>query len=185
MKSILSHSLPRIYPSIYLYSCCSHLEHKASMKCFISFQFLNLRQSIALLGQGISPPQGCYLHRTTQTQNKCKHPCLEWDSNPRSQCSSRRRHFMPQTTQPLWLAYQEYSYKIIRIIMRLKTTILFWKHKIHAGHKYWIIWQLHYVLDPWSLYICRYFQKCHEGTLLCFNFQLYLTKLWQSLPSIT
>jgi hypothetical protein len=27
-------------------------------------------------------------HRTTQTQNKCtqyRHPCLEWDSNPRSQ----------------------------------------------------------------------------------------------------
>jgi hypothetical protein len=27
-------------------------------------------------------------HRTTQTQNKCihKHPCLEWDLNPESQC---------------------------------------------------------------------------------------------------
>jgi hypothetical protein len=26
------------------------------------------------------------IHRTTQTQNKRKHPCLEWDSKPRSQC---------------------------------------------------------------------------------------------------
>jgi hypothetical protein len=37
-------------------------------------------------------------HRTTQTQNKCtqyRHPCLEWDSNPRSQHSSGRRQFMP------------------------------------------------------------------------------------------
>jgi hypothetical protein len=32
-------------------------------------------------------------HRTTQTQNKRtdRHPCFEWDSNPRSQCSSERR----------------------------------------------------------------------------------------------
>jgi hypothetical protein len=36
-------------------------------------------------------------HRTTQTQNKrtqYRHPCLEWDSNPRSQRSSERRQFM-------------------------------------------------------------------------------------------
>jgi hypothetical protein len=32
-------------------------------------------------------------HRTTQTQNKRthRHPCFEWDSNPRSQHSSKRR----------------------------------------------------------------------------------------------
>jgi hypothetical protein len=29
------------------------------------------------------------------------HSCLEWDSNPRSQCSSGQRHFVPQTAQPL------------------------------------------------------------------------------------
>jgi hypothetical protein len=37
-------------------------------------------------------------HRTTQTQNKrtqYRHPCLEWDSNPRSQRSSEWRQFMP------------------------------------------------------------------------------------------
>jgi hypothetical protein len=26
-------------------------------------------------------------HRITQTQDKHRHPCLEWDSNPRFQCS--------------------------------------------------------------------------------------------------
>jgi hypothetical protein len=31
-----------------------------------------------------------------------RHPCLEWDSNPRSQCLSERRKFMPQTARPLW-----------------------------------------------------------------------------------
>jgi hypothetical protein len=36
-------------------------------------------------------------HRTKRTQNKCRyrHPCLEWDSNPRSQRSSERRQFIP------------------------------------------------------------------------------------------
>jgi hypothetical protein len=35
-------------------------------------------------------------HRGTQTQNKRthRHLCLEWDSNPRSQCSSERRYIM-------------------------------------------------------------------------------------------
>jgi hypothetical protein len=32
---------------------------------------------------------------STYTQNKRRHPCLEWDSNPRSQCSSGRRQLMP------------------------------------------------------------------------------------------
>jgi hypothetical protein len=44
---------------------------------FVSLQFLNLRQLVGLLGWDISPSQGRYL---TQTQNKHRHPCLEWDS---------------------------------------------------------------------------------------------------------
>jgi hypothetical protein len=46
-------------------------------------------------------------HRTTQTQNKrtqCRHPCLELDSKPRSQSTSERKQFMPQTARPLWSA---------------------------------------------------------------------------------
>jgi hypothetical protein len=45
-------------------------------------------------------------HRTTQTQNKRthRHPWLEWNSNPRSQCSSERRQLMPQIPRPLWSA---------------------------------------------------------------------------------
>jgi hypothetical protein len=87
--------------------CCSHLKHGASVKCFFSLQFLNIRRLVGLLqflnirrlvgllGRGISPSQGRFLHRITQTQNKRKHPYLEWDSNSRSQCSSEQRHFMP------------------------------------------------------------------------------------------
>jgi hypothetical protein len=53
----------------FVYSCCSHLEHRASMKCFASLQFLNLRHSVGLLARVISLSQGHYL---TQTQNKHK-----------------------------------------------------------------------------------------------------------------
>jgi hypothetical protein len=56
-------------------------------------------QSAGLLGRGISPSQGRYLHTQQHKHriNAHKHPCLEWDSNPRSQCSSWRR----QSTRPL------------------------------------------------------------------------------------
>jgi hypothetical protein len=42
----------------FFYFCFSHLEHKSSVKRFVSLQFLNLRQSIRLLGRGISPLYG-------------------------------------------------------------------------------------------------------------------------------
>jgi hypothetical protein len=61
------------------------LEHRASVKGFVSLQFLNLRHSVGLLGRVISQSQGRYL---TQTKNKHRYPCLEWDSNTRFQCSS-------------------------------------------------------------------------------------------------
>jgi hypothetical protein len=52
-----------------VYSCCSDLEHRASVKRFVSLQFLNLRHLVGLLGRVISPSQGHYL---AQTQNKHK-----------------------------------------------------------------------------------------------------------------
>jgi hypothetical protein len=55
------------------------------------FSFLILRQSVGLLGRGIRPSQGRYLHK--HRINKEKHPCFEWDSNPWSQRSSGRRQF--------------------------------------------------------------------------------------------
>jgi hypothetical protein len=106
--SIYPSVCPSIYISIYsfiyllihsfVHSCSSHLEHGVSVKRFISLQFLNFKQTVGLLGRGISPTQGRYLHRTSQTQNKrtqYRHTCLEWESNRRSQCSRGRIHFMP------------------------------------------------------------------------------------------
>jgi hypothetical protein len=68
-------------PSIclfYLYSRCSHLEHRASVKRFVSFQFPNLRQSVGLFGRGISSSQFRYLHRTIQTQKKRRQISMPW-----------------------------------------------------------------------------------------------------------
>jgi hypothetical protein len=47
-------------------SCCSLRSIRHPWNA-VSLQFLNLRQSVGLLWRGISPPQGSYLHRTTQT----------------------------------------------------------------------------------------------------------------------
>jgi hypothetical protein len=41
-----------------VYSRCSHLEHRASVKRFVSLQFLNLTHSVGLLGRVISSSQG-------------------------------------------------------------------------------------------------------------------------------
>jgi hypothetical protein len=46
-----------------VYSCCSHLERMASVKRFVSLQFLNFRESVGHLGWEISPMQGRYLYK--------------------------------------------------------------------------------------------------------------------------
>jgi hypothetical protein len=66
------------------------------------FSFLILRQLVGLLGRGISTSRGSYLHG--HRINADKHPCVEVDSNSRSQRSRERRQFMPQTARPLWSA---------------------------------------------------------------------------------
>jgi hypothetical protein len=76
-------------------SCCSHLEHRTSVKRFVSLHFLNLRHSVRLLGRVISPSQGRSATYHEHRINTNRHLCLEWDSNPRSQRSRERRHFMP------------------------------------------------------------------------------------------
>jgi hypothetical protein len=67
------------------------------------FSFLIYTQLVGLLGPGINPSQGRYLHIEQHKHriNAHRHTCLEWDSNPRSQYSSERRRFMPQTARRL------------------------------------------------------------------------------------
>jgi hypothetical protein len=65
------------------------------------FIFLNCTQSVGLLGRGIIPSQGRYLNTEQHRHriNAYRHLWLEWDSNPRSQCSSRRKRFILQTAR--------------------------------------------------------------------------------------
>jgi hypothetical protein len=61
------------------------------------FSFLKYTRPVGLLGPGISPSQGSYLHTEQRTHriNVHRHPYLELDLNPRPQCLSGRRHFTP------------------------------------------------------------------------------------------
>jgi hypothetical protein len=63
--------------SLSLFPVAPTLEHRASVKRFVSHQFLNPK-TVWLLGWAISPLQGRYLYR--HRINTDKHPCLEWDN---------------------------------------------------------------------------------------------------------
>jgi hypothetical protein len=68
LESVCHRSI-RSNTSIYsVFSSWLRLEHEASMKLPVLLQFLNLGQSVGLLGRVIS--SSSYLHRATQTQNK-------------------------------------------------------------------------------------------------------------------
>jgi hypothetical protein len=72
------------------------------MKLYFSLQLLDLGQSVGLLGRVISSSQDLYVYTNTEkrTHNtNTKHPCPEWDSNPRSRRPRERRQFMPQTAR--------------------------------------------------------------------------------------
>jgi hypothetical protein len=76
--------------------CCSTALFWALAGFSVSCTFT---QSVELLGRVISPPQGRCLHTWQHKHriNAHRHPCLEWDSNPRSQCLSGRKSFLLQT----------------------------------------------------------------------------------------
>jgi hypothetical protein len=56
------------------------------------------RDAVGLLGRSISPSQGRYIHTEQHKHsiNAPRHPCPEWDSNPRSHRSNKRRQFSPR-----------------------------------------------------------------------------------------
>jgi hypothetical protein len=53
-------------------------------------------------GEQPSRKAATYAGQHKHRRNAGRHPCLEWDSNPLSQCSRGRKHFMLETTRPLW-----------------------------------------------------------------------------------
>jgi membrane associated rhomboid family serine protease len=85
-------NLPHVIELIYIYIYDSTV---LGLGRFFSFLIFTL--SVGLLGGGISPWQGRYLNAGEHKHiiNAHRHPCLEWNSSPRSQCSSGQRQFMP------------------------------------------------------------------------------------------
>jgi hypothetical protein len=71
-----------------LFPVAPTLEHRASVKHFVSLQFLSSKTVGRTPWTG---DQAVARPLPTQTQNKRRHLCLEWDSNPRPQCSDDRR----------------------------------------------------------------------------------------------
>jgi hypothetical protein len=61
------------------------------------FQFLDLIHSRydSLDGESARRKAATYTEQHKHRINAHVHPCLEWDSNPRSHCSSERIEFMP------------------------------------------------------------------------------------------
>jgi hypothetical protein len=89
--------------------------------CLFRFRIL-----VGLLWRVIGPSQDLCLHRTAQhRKNADIHPCLERDSNPRSQCSSGRKQYVPQTARLLGPAIL----KSVYLLLGLKCTY----HKICRG----------------------------------------------------
>jgi hypothetical protein len=86
-------------------------------------------QLVWLLGWGISPTQGLYLHtgQHMHRKNADTHPCLEWDSSPRSQCSNGRRQYVPHTARPLGSAVKEH--------WPIKLIITFLRRVIYSLHR--------------------------------------------------
>jgi hypothetical protein len=55
-------------------------------RIYFSETFESIGQVIGLLGRGIGPTHGLsiYIQDNTTQKNAGTHPCLEWDSKPRS-----------------------------------------------------------------------------------------------------
>jgi hypothetical protein len=95
-------SVTRAPPSNYTLHFCASSSQVTFFFCYGStalvglgrfFSSLIYTQSVGLLGRVLSPSQSRYLHTGQHKHriNAHRHPCLEWDSNPRSQRPSERR----------------------------------------------------------------------------------------------
>jgi hypothetical protein len=68
-----------LFVCLSIYSCCSHLEYRAPVKCFVSLQFLNLKTVDSTPWTGDQPDaRPLPTSRTTQTQNKSRQTSMSW-----------------------------------------------------------------------------------------------------------
>jgi len=96
-------------------------------RIYFSETYESVGQLVGLLGRGIGPE-----HRNVDT-----HPCLEWDSNTRSQCWSGLRQCVPGTTLhpiPVGSILILSSYLHLGLRNGFSTTILY----VFLTHVYYI-----------------------------------------------
>jgi hypothetical protein len=100
------------------------------------FSFLIHTQLLGLLGRGISPSQGRYQH-TQQRKHRINahiHPCLEWDSNPRSQLIPV---FERVKTVHAWARAAtviSHSVSYMRLIICTEASKAFWTYRTELRH---------------------------------------------------
>jgi hypothetical protein len=69
---------------------------------FLSYlNFYTVGRTPWMVDQPVAKRLTVHIKQHKHTINADIHPYLKWDSNPRSQCLSGRRHFMPKTARPL------------------------------------------------------------------------------------
>jgi hypothetical protein len=56
--------------------------------------------------------QPTYPRKHKHRINADRHQCLDWYTNPRSQCLRGRKHFMPYTTRPVWSVIIYYTWNV-------------------------------------------------------------------------
>jgi hypothetical protein len=106
-----------------VYSCCSHLEHRASVKRSVSLQFLNLRHSVELLGRVISPSQGRYLTQTSIPRVGFK-PTIPAFEQAKTVHSLDRTATVIGSIQQPWYYVKVQRISIHRLMNRLKQVSL-------------------------------------------------------------
>jgi hypothetical protein len=96
-------------------------------------------QSVGLLGRGMSPSQGLYLHTEQHKHriNAHRHPCSEWDWNPGPQCSNEGVRFMPRghcdrLHSPLLLHNVEFKQRQAHLYFVCIWMCALWFFKTHA-----------------------------------------------------
>jgi hypothetical protein len=81
-------------------------------RILFSETYESLGQLVGLFGGGggtVRRKAPTYTQDNTTQKNADTLPCLEWDSNPRSQCSSDRREYVRQTARSLGPASVNYN----------------------------------------------------------------------------
>jgi hypothetical protein len=117
-----------------------------------SFILLIISQTVGLLGRVTGPSQGRYLntgqHKHRNTHIHTKHPCLEWDSNPRSRLPRERRQCMPYTAR-LPCPAMKIILIIILFIKIIQLCVRFWVFTA-VTMKNAVFWMWHRVDLVWT-----------------------------------